>query len=174
MQYFLKGCILLKDGTFLVNMRNVMKKEKKPWLHLYNRMLSGVLVLLGFSACENNGTGADEYGTPYCRFEIKGKVQNEQQQAVSHARIIVKELMNNGKPADPYYFDTLYTKEDGKYQFLAEQADGMGKYRVVCEDPSDVYKADSTEVQMEPTDGTGWYKGSDTKEKDFILKKKDE
>ena len=54
-------------------MRNAMKmkEEKKRWLHFYNRILSGVLVLLGFNACD--GTGADEYGTPYCRFEIKGK-----------------------------------------------------------------------------------------------------
>lgn len=149
-----------------------MKKEKKHWLHLYNRMLSGVLVLLGFSACD--GTGADEYGSPYCRFEIKGKVQDELQQPLSNARIIVKELMRDGESGDSHYFDTLYTNEDGKYQFLNEQAGGMGKYRVVCEAPSDVYKADSTEVQMEPTGGKGWYRGSDTKEKDFILKKKNE
>ena len=58
-------------------MRNAMKikEEKKRWLHFYNRILSGVLVLLGFNACD--GTGADEYGTPYCRFEIKGKVLDE-------------------------------------------------------------------------------------------------
>ena len=52
-----------------------MKEERKQWLHFYNRILSGVLVLLGFNACD--GTGADEYGTPYCRFEIKGKVLDE-------------------------------------------------------------------------------------------------
>ncbi len=52
-----------------------MKKEKKRWLHFYNRILSGGLVLLGFSACD--GTSPNEYGNPYCHFEIKGKVQDE-------------------------------------------------------------------------------------------------
>lgn len=174
MQYFLKGCILLNDGTFIIDMRNAMKKEKKHWLHLYNRILSGGLVLLGFSACENNGTGADEYGTPYCRFEIKGKVQDELQQPVSDARIIVKELMENGKPSDPYYFDTVYTRKNGKFQFLDEDAGSMGKYRVVCEDTSGENKADSVELKMEPKGGKGWFRGEDSKEVDFNLKKKDE
>ena len=73
-------------------MRNAMKmkEEKKRWLHFYNRILSGVLVLLGFNACD--GTGADEYGTPYCRFEIKGKVLDELREPVKDARVIVKEL----------------------------------------------------------------------------------
>lgn len=151
-----------------------MKKQRKHWLHLYNRMLSGTLVLLGFSACENTGTGADEYGTPYCRFEIKGKVRDELQQPVSGASIIVKELDNNGTPLHHSRFDTLYTQANGEYQFLDAQAGGYGKYRVVCHDPSGIHKADSTELQMEPKGGKGWYGGEDSKVLDFELKKKDE
>lgn len=58
-------------------MRNAMKKEKKHWLHFYNRMLSGGLVLLGFSACDSMGGAPCEYGQPHCDFGIKGKVQDE-------------------------------------------------------------------------------------------------
>ena len=58
-------------------MRNAMKKEKKHWLHFYNRILSGGLVLLGFSACDSMGDAPCEYGHPHCDFGIKGKVQDE-------------------------------------------------------------------------------------------------
>lgn len=60
------------------------------------------------------------------------------------------------------------------YRFLNEQAGGYGKYRLVCEDSPGIYKADSTDIKMEPTGGKGWYQGSDTKEVDFVLKKKNE
>ena len=155
-------------------MRNAMKikEEKKRWLHFYNRILSGVLVLLGFNACD--GTGADEYGTPYCRFEIKGKVLDELREPVKDARVIVKELTSDGEPMGAYYTDTLYTQENGEFRFLNEQAGGYGKYRLVCEDSPGIYKADSTDIKMEPTGGKGWYQGSDTKEVYFVLKKKNE
>ena len=155
-------------------MRNAMKikEEKKRWLHFYNRILSGLLVLLGFIACD--GTGADEYGTPYCRFEIKGKVLDELREPVKDARVIVKELTSDGEPMGAYYTDTLYTQENGEFRFLNEQAGGYGKYRLVCEDSPGIYKADSTDIKMEPTGGKGWYQGSDTKEVDFVLKKKNE
>lgn len=138
-------------------------------------MLSGGLAILGFSACSSNPEDdiVCEYGMPYCSFEIKGKVKNELQEPVNGARIIIKELDNDHTPL--YYDrpDTLYT-QDGAYKFLSGAVTNEYKYRVVCEDPSGVYKADSTDVTMEPKGGEGWYTGSDTKEVDFTLKKKDE
>ena len=54
-------------------------------------MMSGALVLLGFTSCDENstGTGRCEYGTPYAKYEIKGKVMGEDRQVVSDARILV-------------------------------------------------------------------------------------
>ncbi len=45
-------------------------------------MMSGALVLLGFTSCDENstGTGRCEYGTPYAKYEIKGKVIRKRQQ----------------------------------------------------------------------------------------------
>lgn len=45
-------------------------------------MMSGTLVLLGFTSCDENstGTGRCEYGTPYAKYEIKGKVMGEDRQ----------------------------------------------------------------------------------------------
>ncbi len=156
----------------MINMRNAMKKEKKHWLHLYNRILSGGLVLLGFSACDSMGEAPCEYGQPHCDFGLKGKVLDEQQQPIDGARIIVKELDYDGKPVGYDRPDTLYTK-DGEYDFQDKGVTNYGRYRVVCEDPSGVYKADSTDVKMTPTGGKGWYEGSDTKEVNFNLKKKE-
>ena len=59
-----------------------------------NGMMSGALVLLGFTSCDENstGTGRCEYGTPYAKYEIKGKVMGEDRQVVSDARILVKNM----------------------------------------------------------------------------------
>ncbi|WP_291528000.1 radical SAM-associated putative lipoprotein [Bacteroides sp. UBA939] len=151
-----------------------MKKEKKHRLRFCNRILSGGLALLGFSACDR--FAAVEYGMPYCHFEIKGKVQNELQQPVSGARILVKELLDNGEQLNLYHSDTVYTERNGDYQFLDKYAvPDRRKYRIVCEDVTGEHKSDSTEIQMEPTGPhDGWFEGEDSKEVNFNLKKKDE
>lgn len=53
-----------------------MKRGKKQKLLVYNGLMSGVLALLGFASCDENGTGTMrcEYGVPYSKYEIKGKV----------------------------------------------------------------------------------------------------
>lgn len=54
-----------------------MSKGKKQWLQFCNGILSGGLALLGFTSCNGGIFGKeapDEYGTPYAKYEIKGKV----------------------------------------------------------------------------------------------------
>lgn len=148
--------------------------NKKQWLTACNRMLSGALALLGFTSCSELIQNEEPcmYGQPYADYKIKGKVQDEQAQPLQGMRVIIKPLQSDGTPF-PYYADTLKTDSEGAYE---HQCIEFGKdYRVVCEDPADAYKADSTDVQMNPTGGDGgWYIGSDTKEVDFILKEKEE
>lgn len=68
-----------------------MKRSSK-WLKVFNGLLSSVLALLGYS-CNVLGETPDEYGTPYARYEVKGKVTDkESQAAVEGARVIVKPL----------------------------------------------------------------------------------
>lgn len=151
-----------------------MKNGKKKWLLLCNRMLSGVLVLLGFTSCDGLGQATCEYGQPYARYEIKGKVVDTQQKAISNARIIVKQLERNSDTLFPYaYHDTVYTQKNGEYIY-ENRGTSYGRFRLVCEDPSGRYKADSTVVQMKPTGGEGWYEGSDSKVENFELKKKEQ
>ena len=56
-----------------------MKKvtHKFSWLKACNGLLSGALALLGYTSCDSLGIGGEtplEYGTPYAKYEIKGKV----------------------------------------------------------------------------------------------------
>lgn len=153
-----------------------MKNGKKRWLQFCNRTMSGVLALLGFTSCEGLGLGNEpcEYGQPYARYEIKGKVVDAQKQAISNARIVVKQL--EMKSDEVVHFDrpdTVYTQESGDYIYKKEGT-SYGRFRVVCEDPSGVYKADSTVVEMKPAGGKGWYEGSDSKVENFELKKKEQ
>lgn len=47
-----------------------MGQKREQWLKISNRLLSGTLVLLGFTACDPSKM-ADEYGTPYSDYEMK-------------------------------------------------------------------------------------------------------
>ena len=141
-----------------------------------NGMMSGALVLLGFTSCDENstGTGRCEYGTPYAKYEIKGKVMGEDRQVVSDARILVK---NMAPPTDNsrtrvVSSDTVYTKENGEYLYQ-NTITGYQNFRVVCEDLTGAYEADSMDIKMNPTGGSGWYEGKDNKEVNFELKKKE-
>lgn len=152
-----------------------MKNGKKQWMQICNQMLSAVLVLLGFSACDSLGPGDVPcmYGQPHAKFEIKGKVLDSNKQAISKARIIVKNVTNANSDI-PWQRDTLYTKDAGEYLHTDDSAWPEMTYRIVCEDPSGVHKSDSTEVKMKPTGGDGsWNAGSDSREVNFELKKKE-
>ncbi|WP_308761792.1 radical SAM-associated putative lipoprotein [uncultured Bacteroides sp.] len=150
-----------------------MRKRRRNLLDFSNRMLSGALALLGFTSCIG-GESPDEYGTPYAEYEIKGKVLDEKKEPMTGMRVIVKE---NPPATDSYYSgrkDTVYTGDTGEYLFKDDRAWPTMGYRVVCEDPDGVYKADSVDVEMKPEHGKGWYEGRDSKEVDFELKKKEE
>lgn len=143
-----------------------MKKRRDRLLLFCNSLLSGVLVLLGFSSCTREPS--EEYGMPYAKYEIKGKVTNEQKETIDKTRVIVKQLDSSGKSF--YRVDTLNTNGSGEYQYLTKGF--TESYRVIAEDSLGAYKADSTDVEMEPKGGSGWYVGSDSKEVNFELKKK--
>lgn len=150
-----------------------MGKIRMQGLRIGNCILSSILALLGFSSCGDNGGGACEYGTPYATYDIKGKVTDQDKIAIANARLIVKELDQNGKIRSYSTPDTVFADQSGAYLRQYSQVTNEGKYRIVCEDPQNSYKSDSTDIQMNPTGGSGWYQGSDSKEVDFELKKKD-
>lgn len=109
---------------------------------------------------------------PHADYEIKGSVTDEAGNELPGMRIITKTLIGE-RGDEPYRRDTVATNAAGA--FLVEKKDetSEGRYRVVCEDPAGVYKADSTDIVMKPKGGKGWYQGSDSKEVNFELKKRD-
>lgn len=148
-----------------------MGNKREQWLKISNRLLSGTLVLLGFSACGSNGGDIMvEYGVPHADYEIKGRITDQEGTELAGMRVITKTLIQS-RPDDPHLNDTVMTDAKGKFERHLEGTN-EGRFRVVCEDPSGVYEADSTEVKMEPKGGEGWYVGHDSKEVNIELKKK--
>lgn len=148
-----------------------MKENREQWLRISNRLLSGAMALLGFSACGSNGDYPIEYGMPRADYEIKGSVTDEAGTRLSGMRIITKTLI--GEVGDrPHLRDTVATDAAGAFILEKKDETSEGRYRVICEDPAGNYQADSTEVKMTPKGGKGWYQGSDSKEVNFELKKK--
>ncbi|MDR1004435.1 MAG: radical SAM-associated putative lipoprotein [Prevotellaceae bacterium] len=147
-----------------------MTEKKRKWLIACNRALASGLALLGFAGCTDEETPA-EYGQPYCKFELKGKVKDRQEQVIDRARIILR--TGNGNEHYGYFYgyaDTLEVEKDGTYYFRDDGAFPGNNYRVICYDPTGTYKADSTDIKSEPTGGNNhWYAGTDSKEVDFIL-----
>ena len=148
-----------------------MKGNREQWLRISNRLLSGAMALLGFSACGSNGDYSLEYGMPHADYEIKGSVTDEADNELPGMRIITKTLIGE-REDDPYFRDTVATNAAGAFVLEKKNETSEGRYRVVCEDPAGGYQADSTDIQMKPKDGKGWYQGSDSKEVNFELKKK--
>lgn len=139
-------------------------------------MMSGALVLLGFTSCDENstGTGRCEYGTPYAKYEIKGKVMGEDRQIVSDARILVKNMapQTDGSYNGVASSDTVYTKENGEYLYQ-NTITGYKSFRVICNDLTGLYQSDSIDIKMSPEGGNGWYEGKDSKDISFKLKKRE-
>jgi hypothetical protein len=70
-----------------------MKREKEQWLRIFNGVMFGALILLGFAYCDENSMGAgSENCTSYAKYEFRGKVLGESRQVVPDARILVKHI----------------------------------------------------------------------------------
>ena len=151
-----------------------MKREKEQWLRIFNGVMFGALILLGFAYCDENSMGAgSENCTSYAKYEFRGKVLGESRQVVPDARILVKHIAS---PADGSYgyavlSDTVYTKENGEYLYQ-NTITGYQDFRIICEDLTGVYQTDSVDIKMNPKGGNGRYEGKDNREVVFKLKKR--
>jgi len=70
--------------------------------------------------------------------------------------------------------DTLLTNREGSYLWNRRISNLSGKLRVVCQDPANQFKADSTEVEIKLTEkGEGsWNMGSGSQTINFELQEK--
>lgn len=149
-----------------------MKKTLSRLNDIIASVLSGILVLLGFSACSDNDDDNNiqcMYGTPTGHYEIKGSVTDKNDTPVEDATIILRSISKDG-------ISTLYpgikTDSEGKYSLLASGWP-TSKIRVVCHPKGDTLEADSTEIEVKLEGGTGmWNQGTAKADVDFKLKDK--
>lgn len=150
-----------------------MKKVKNVWLRCSAWLLNSILLLLGFSSCDSNGS--EMYGTPYATYSLKGKVVDTQKQPIPDIEVKIK----IGRGGDYHsQIAPLKTNASGEFSFKESFSTG-GEFRLVVRDVDGTangsFKSDSIEITMDkPSGGDGWFQGSASKEDIVITLQKDE
>nr|WP_321377537.1 radical SAM-associated putative lipoprotein [uncultured Bacteroides sp.] len=149
-----------------------MKKRNTTLLNLANKVLSGMMVLLGFNGC--SGETPCMYGSPYALHTIKGKVESNAGTAIKGIQIICNTNNNWIKP------DTLLSNANGEFTYKSEPAIIEITYKLICKDidgeTNGSYKKDSIEVEFKKSDlvnGEGWFEGEATKNVTIKLSEND-
>ena len=88
-----------------------MNRTNHFFLTFTNKILAGLLSLLGFSLAACDKIGADEYGCPYADYEIKGKVVDENGKAINGIQVIIPDPFGNEEYT---HRDTLITNSAGE------------------------------------------------------------
>ncbi len=117
-------------------------KEKTNVQRFSVRILSGLLALLGFSACGGDD-GIDEtcamYGVPTAEYHLKGKVTDvTTNKGVPGIRMVFQSYWDERISDSDVVFhlfdsDTVFSGPNGTYDYQNEWVHG-GKHRVVLED----------------------------------------
>lgn len=137
------------------------------------RVLSGLLALLGFSACsdENGDEIRSEYGSPIVDYQVKGQVTDAEGNPIEGIQVVTQPTyggltIKEGDAVSHAMADTVYTDADGNFEshllqnvslegkLLFEDVDGENKGTF----QKDSVNLDEAEkVQLE--EGDGWYDG---------------
>jgi len=119
-----------------------MARTKKYWLTSFNKLLSFVLIALGFNACDDKYMKA-MYGMPPARYSVKANVLNEANQPISGIRVDVKDNEYGN-----YIVESGLTNSKGIY----ETSTYPEKINVVCTDidgdSNGSYKKDSVQIDF--------------------------
>lgn len=121
-----------------------------------NRILIALLGILGFSC--SNDEPREEYGMPYAKYEIKGKVVNKSNIGIPDIQVTTTENMNiSTKKVITTNNLGEFTVTEGQgfpqtvFDFTAEDVDGT---------KNGSYKTGSAQIKNIPlTGGSGWYSG---------------
>ena len=143
-----------------------------------NKILAGLLALLGFSVAEL-GCGRVEYGMPHADFEVKGKVvDSESKDPIEGIKVFVK---HEGYQDNYYEVMSAETNTAGEYSMRDKQwMYGYGStLKVITEDidgesNGGKFAIQTKEIELKKSDftgGNGWYDGQAEKTVDFELKK---
>jgi putative lipoprotein (rSAM/lipoprotein system) len=169
-----------------------MKKFNRKFIKGTNWALAGLISLIGYSSCEDEvNYPRDEYGTPYAKFIVSGKVTDTEQQGLKNIRVVVPKVDHHQRATSGFIpdqkiitnevHDTLYTKENGNFEYeytgipTNDSINVILQFEEVAETPR--FESDSAKVTFfssELREGDGWYEGAATKEIEIRLKKKGE
>ena len=138
------------------------------------RVLSGLLALLGFSACsdENGGGMSEEYGSPIVDYQVKGQVTDAACNPIEGIQVVTQPTyggltIKEGNAVSHAMADTVYTDAEGNFEssllqnvamegkLLFEDVDGEANGGVFQTDSASLQEAET--VQLEERDG--WYMG---------------
>ena len=151
-----------------------MKKINNFWFRSSAWSLNSILLLLGFSSCDSNGS--EMYGTPYATYRMKGTVVDAKQPPIPDIEVKIK----IGRGGDYHsQIAPLKTNASGEFSFKESFSTG-GEFRLVALDADGAvngsFKSDSIDITMDkPSGGDGsWFQGSASKEDIVITLQKDE
>lgn len=156
-----------------------MDKAYRFYLSVSNKILAGVLTLLGFSI---TSCGADdEYGSPYATYEIKGKVVSEEGNAIPNIQIIIPapDAIDDGNMY--IHRDTILTDSSGDFQtqlsdsyFSVDYTIKIATKDIDGEANGGLFEEKTTEVAFNRDDLKGasgyWYLGHATKKVTITMK----
>lgn len=136
-------------------------------LKIYNSLICICLAIIGFTSSCN---GPDEYGTPYAKFIIKGKVSSEETgQVIKGIQALVPSR------------DSIYTDDEGNFRLIIEDFPSdsttfkMEFNDIDSEQDGLFQNADTSITFLNPKFSGGdddWYKGETSKEINIKLTRK--
>lgn len=151
---------------------------------MFNRILSGLLVILGFSACHSDDEIEPcEYGSPTVDYHIMGRVTDASGAPIKGIRVTVKgvEPYTDALPPELAKKAVVFTDNNGSYCTEDISTGGIGtRLRVVMEDVDGPdnggeFAKDSVKVtEMERKQvrkRSNWYLGEFELKADKMLKK---
>ena len=138
------------------------------------KLLSGVLVLLGFTACDSDdpGNGLCEYGTPSADYQVKGKVLDPTGKPIKGVQVVVKDLNAYFVKGEKDYvvdYDTVYTDVKGEFESDKAHTFSIGSQEVLFHDvdgeengggfESATLKTNQMDISQ-IKEGGSWYSGA--------------
>lgn len=147
-------------------------------LSIYSKVLSFLLVLLGFSACDPIDP-VDEYGSPYAKFNIKGVVINEDSENNEYVKgikvVVGRSYKKDNGDEFVYNTDSLYTDKNGYFNITTIDFPSSQKFTIKFEDVDGMvngtYETKTDVVSFENPSfegGESWYEGETSKDLGII------